>query len=280
MNPTIPAAELDMRRKRDGSKFRREFMAEFSEDSSSWIDPEILYQSVVSGRQELPPEPGVFYFGVIDPAFRHDDFALVIAHRNSDGTVVLDLLVRWRGSKKIPVCWEDVRKDIQHYCKRYEINCVHGDQHCAAIIQEQLQQLGIYYEEITFGSRTRAEIFGNLKHLLRQSKIELLDNRECLEQLLNLEELTKDGGRIDIQPAGTMRDDLAVVVGLVCQVACNHEGALPEPRLGIVDGSFKFLNYIPDDCRLAAICAKFPGCMDAGSCQGFKDERVIVISTR
>jgi hypothetical protein len=280
MNPTIKPAELEMHRERDESKYRREFMAEFSEDINAWIDAEILYRCVVPGRKELPPEPGVFYFAAIDPAFRHDDFALVIAHRHSDGTVVLDLLVRWRGSKKIPVCWGQVREDIQYYCKRYGINRVHGDQHCAAIIQEQLQQLGIYFEEITFGSRTRAEIFGNLKHLLRQSKIELLDNRECLEQLLNLEELTKDGGRIDIQPAGTMRDDLAVVVALVCHEACKQEGALPEPRLGIVDGSLKLLNYIPNDCPVAAVCAKFPDCMDAGSCQGFKDQRVIVISTR
>jgi hypothetical protein len=221
----------------------------------------------------------VSYFAAIDPAFRHDDFALAIAHRHSDGTVVLDLLVRWRGSKKIPVCWEQVRDDIQYYCKRYGIYVVHGDQHCAAIIQEQLLQLGIHFKETTFGPRTDAEIFGNLKHLLRQSKIELLDNREFLEQLLNLEELTKDGGRIDIQPAGTMRDDLAVVVALVCHKACKHEGTLPEPRLGIVDRSLKFLNYIPSHCPVAAVCAKFPDCMDAGSCQGFKDQRVIVIST-
>src|ERR1700680_3363787 len=110
-----------------------------------------------------------------------------------------------------------------------------------------------FLQRKTFGPRTRAEIFGNLKHLLRQSKIELLDNREFLEQLLNLEELTKDAGRIDIQPAGTMRDDLAVVVALCCDEVCKQEGALPEPRLGIVDRSLRFLNYIPSDCPVAAV---------------------------
>jgi hypothetical protein len=280
MNPTIKPAELEMYRKRDDSKYRREFMAEFSEDINAWIDAEILYRCVVPGRKQSPPEPGVFYFAAIDPAFRHDDFALAIAHRDSSGTVVLDLLVRWRGSKKIPVCWEQVRDDIKYYCKQYGIYVVHCDQHCAAIIQEQLLQLGIHFKEKTFGPRTRAEIFGNLKHLLRQSKIELLDNHEFLEQLLNLEELTKDAGRIDIQPAGTMRDDLAVVVALCCDEVCKQEGALPEPRLGIVDRSLRFLNYIPSDCPVAAVCANFPNCMDAGSCQGFEDQRLIVISPR
>lgn len=280
MNPTMKPAELEIYREKDDSKYRREFMAEFSEDINSWIDAEILYRCVVLGRAELPPEPGVFYFAAIDPAFRHDDFALAIAHRDSGGTVVLDLLARWRGSKKIPVCWGQVRDDIQYYCKQYGIYVVHGDQHCAAIIQEQLLQLGIHFKEKTFGPRTRAEIFGNLKHLLRQSKIELLDEREFLEQLLNLEELTKDGGRIDIQPAGTMRDDLAVVAALCCDEVCKQEGALPEPRLGVVVRCIRFLNYIPSDCPIAAVCANFPNCMDAGSCQGFEDQRLIEISTR
>ena len=105
MNPTIEPAELEMYREQDDSKYRREFMAEFSEDINAWIDTEILYRCVVPGRKESPPEPGVYYFAAIDPAFRHDDFALTIAHRDSEGTVVLDLLVRWRGSKKISVCW-------------------------------------------------------------------------------------------------------------------------------------------------------------------------------
>src|SRR5579872_2334507 len=171
-----------------------------------------------------------------------------------------------------------VRDDIQYHCKKYGINAVYGDQHCAAIIQEQLLQLGIYFKEITFGSHTRAEIFGNLKHLLRQSKIELLENREFLEQLLNLEELTKDGGRIDIQPAGTMKDDLAVVVALCCNEVCTQEDPLPTMQFSVVARKVKRY-YDPPRCPVAAVCANWPRCLDAGSCQSFEDERLIAITT-
>ena len=274
MNPTIKSGELEMHRERDESKFRREFMAEFSEDINDWIDPEIVGRCVVLGRRELPPELGVFYIAAIDPAFCRDDFALAIAHRQSNGSVVLDLLVRWRGSKKIPVSWEQVRADIQYHCKRYGISAVYGDQHCASIIKEQLKQIGIYFNEITFGSNTRAEIFGNLKHLMHQSKIELLDNREFLEQFLNLEELTKDGGRIDIQPGGTMKDDLAVVVALCCNEVCKQEVPLPGIQLGIVERSFKLFNYNPNSCPIAANCLNIPSCIDAGHCKGFEQDNL------
>ena len=187
---------------------------------------------------------------------------------------MLDLLIRWKGSKKIPVSWEQVRADIQYHCKRYGINAVYSDQHCASIIQEGLMQLGIYVKEITFGSHTRAEIFGNLKHLLRQSKIELLDNREFLDQLLNLEELTKDGGRIDTQPAGTMKDDLAVVVALGCNEVCKQEGPLQGMQLGIVERSFKLFNYNPTSCPIAANCLNIPSCIDAGYCKGFRADNL------
>ena len=50
-----------------------------------------------------------------------------------------------------------------------------GDQHCAAIIQQEFLKLGIHYQEVTFGVGTRLDLFGNLKHLLIDRKIEILD---------------------------------------------------------------------------------------------------------
>jgi hypothetical protein len=140
------------------------------------------------------------------------------------------------------------------------------------MIREQLLELGIYFEEFTFGPHTRPEIFGNLKHLLNQRKIELLDIPELLEQLRNLEERRMDGGRIDIQPAGRMRDDLGVVVALCCSELSKYEGVIPAPQLGLLDRNRYFPNMIPSRCPYAVDCENFPRCMDEGSCLGFKKE--------
>ncbi len=220
------------------------------------------------------------YFAAIDAGFLHDDFALAIAHRRSDGTFVLDLLVSWRGSNKIAVCWKQVRSEIKYYCDRYRINAVVADQHYITIIEQDLLEIGLYVKEVTFGTHTRPEIFGTLKHLLRQCMAELLDIQEFLEELLNLEELTKNGGRITVQPAGTMRDDRTEVVALGFNEMCKQEGALPPPQLGIVVPSSKFHGYNPFACPVAAACVNIPYCMDVGSCQGFVDERLIAISRR
>jgi hypothetical protein len=103
--------------------------------------------------------------------------------------------------------------------------------------------------------------------------IEMLDHREFLDQLLNLEERAMDGGRIDVRPAGTMRDDLAVVVGLCCSEMTKQPVALPEPELGLIDRGRMTKYFIPGQCPVEVICGNYPRCLDEGCCQGFKDTR-------
>ena len=66
---------------------------------------------------------------------------------------------------------------------------------------------------ITFGRHTRPQIFNNLKHLLTQRKMELLDRPELLQQLRALEELRAHDGSIEVRP-GYGNDDLACVLAL------------------------------------------------------------------
>lgn len=106
MNPAISPTVFEREQQRDEQKFRREFMAEFSENITSWIDPEDLEPCVIRHRAELPQLPHALYVAAIDPAFVQNDFALSIAHRSSDGTIVLDRVARWCGTKKAPLGFE------------------------------------------------------------------------------------------------------------------------------------------------------------------------------
>jgi hypothetical protein len=274
MNPTISAAELERYRKKGEQKFLREFMATFSENITSWIDPEILDPCIVRGRKELPRVPGVYYVAAIDPAFSHDDFALCIAHMLADGTIVLDLLVRWRGTKSAPLGFERVLQEIKYYLDRYGIVDVHGDLYCAPVIRQQLLKLGIFYQDFRIGSHTKAEIYGNLKHIFIQRKIELLDDPELLEEFRNLEERAMDGGRVEIKSPGKKRDDLADVVAMCAYELSKQHDFMPAPQLGIIETSRTRFPFTPHTCPVASICMNFPDCLDKGSCQGFRDERV------
>jgi len=275
MNPMIQTSSLERERLRNQEKFRREYLAEFTENIASWVEPEVLEACIVRGRTELPPVLDAVYVAAVDPAFQRNDFALAILHRLPDGTIVVDRVARWAGTKKAPLGYEWVCGEIARIVRQYGVNVVVGDQYCAAVIRQHMLTLDINYENFCFGTHTRADLFCNLKHLLAQHKIELLDDPELLRELRSLEEQKTDRGQIDVRPSGGMKDDLAVAVALAASQLAKRPSAPPPFLLDVVERHVHpRLNVIPASCPLQAICTNFPRCLDVGSCQGFKDERV------
>jgi hypothetical protein len=214
MNPTIQGRILDEARKRDESKFHREFLAQFTTDIAGWIATDVLEACVVRNRTELPRVENGTYVAAVDPAFQHSDFALAVLHQKADGPIVVDRVERWEGTKKEPLGYEWVCGEIARIVKEYGIREVWGDQYCAAVIKQYFDKLGIRYHEYTFGTHTRADLFGNLRHLLVQRKIELLDEPILLRELRALEESSTPNGNIDIRPSRSQKDDVAVAVAL------------------------------------------------------------------
>jgi phage terminase large subunit-like protein len=214
MNPTLLPSILEQERKHDEERFRREFLAEFTDQINAWITPETLEGCIVRGRTELPHVENATYAVAVDPALKCSDFALAILHRQADGAVVVDRVQTWTGKKNAPLGYERVCEEIARITKQYSMNLVLGDQYCAAVIKQYFQKLGIHYKEHTFGAHTRPELFGNLKHLLVQRKIELLEDPALLQQLRALEERKRSDGNIDIRPRYGQKDDLAVAVAL------------------------------------------------------------------
>jgi len=288
MNPSIPSDFLEKERRRDEASFRRECGAEFTDEIAGWIPYEILDQCVAKSYTERPPVINATYSAAVDPAFKGDVFALAIAHRLPVGSIVLDYTATWTGTREAPLGYEWVCGEIARILKRYELNTVVGDQHCAAIIQQEFLKLGITYKEVTFGTGTRSEMFTNLKHLLIQKKVLLLDKPEELRQFRALEEHRTPRGNMDVRPAYDAKDDLAVVIALATlQLSKNDEGPTPfmlgrvaRPWDGVRIRPYDHdpwaperrysLNVDPHTCYRQAICLNFPACMDEGYCLGFK----------
>jgi hypothetical protein len=156
----------------------------------------------------------------------------------------------------------------------YGINSVTGDQYYCDAIGQHLLKLGVFYEVHTFGPQTRANIFSNLKHLLVQRKIELLDDPELLRELHSLQEIKTERGQIDVRTSGNMRDDSAVAVALAASLLAKGRPPLLSPELGIVYRDVRpCLGMIPGSCPYEAVCGNFPSCLDENHCLGFKDER-------
>jgi hypothetical protein len=149
-----------------------------------------------------------------DPAFQRNDFALAVLHKTADGPVVVDRVERWAGTKQAPLGYEWVCGEIAGIANEYGMRKVLGDQYCAPVIKQHFDKIGIHYHDYTFGAQTRADLFGNLRHLLVQRKIELLDNPILLRQLRALEERHTPNGNIDVRPSNSQKDDVAVAVAL------------------------------------------------------------------
>ena|SRR5215469_1963199 len=86
MNPKISFSDLEREQRRGEEKYHlREYLAEFVDSVGGWITPEILDPCIARGRRELPLVRDGFYVAALDPASRHNDFALAILHRSPDG---------------------------------------------------------------------------------------------------------------------------------------------------------------------------------------------------
>ena len=272
MNPAIDEAQLEKEQRDNEANYRREYLAEFTDSMTSWITTELLYPCVVRGRTGLPPRPGARYVAAIDPAGRHDDFALAIVELSLEQKVILVRLSRWRGTRKAPLAYESVLSEIRSILGTSEINSVIGDQYCCDLIGQHLAKLGIFYKISAFGSQTRANIFATLRHLLVQRKIELLDDSELLRELRSLQMLTTERGQVDVRPSPGLRDDSAVAVALAANELTKPEPYRPPLQLGIVS-RYPSLGMIPGSCPYEAVCGNFPECIDVGRCLEFKDQR-------
>jgi hypothetical protein len=142
MNPTIQERSLERARKRDKSKFRREFLAEFTDDVAGWIVPDVLEACIVRNRTELPHIENDNYIVAVDPAFKHNDFALAVLHKTPDGPVVVDRVEHWARTKQAPLGYEWVCEQIAWIANEYGIREVTGDQYCAAVIKQYFDKLG------------------------------------------------------------------------------------------------------------------------------------------
>jgi hypothetical protein len=187
---------------------------------------------------------------------------------------VVDRVAFWTGSKRAPLGFERVCKEVVDILRQYGINTVQGDQYAAPAIQQEFLKLGISYREVTFGRHTRPKIFNNLKHVIQQRKIELLDDPNLLRQLRSLEERKGADGNLDVRADNGVKDDVAIVLALYVfelsqslydsaptpitfdRVARPWDGRMPEPSRRLDGFSV---------CQLD--CAKFPKCCDTGHCE-------------
>lgn len=156
----------------------------------------------------------------IDVAFKGDAFTFCIAHRELDENkvvrIVIDYLQGWQGSKRHPVQLSEVLPQIKKKYREYRVRRIHGDQYGAAPIEQALRAHGMKFREVPFTQTSKADIYGTLRTLIVDRKIELLDHPQSLRELRSLEVELMPGGNVKVghpNRAGA-HDDYADVIAL------------------------------------------------------------------
>lgn len=224
-NPLVTREYLKKERERDPRAFEREVLAQFQDSISGFIPAGLVEMAKVAGVFERAPDPARFnYQAAIDPAFRRDAFALTIMHKEGS-TIVQDVARRWIAPIGGALTPEVVLSEMIPILRRYGLRFVFSDQYHLESLGQLLRDRGqIEIVGVTFTSKSKAQMYGNLQQLFLQRRLLLLDDYETIRELKSLERTISPGGSVQIGAPVGLHDDMATVVCVAAsQSMWDHE---------------------------------------------------------
>jgi len=227
MNPTLPQRVVDRAMARDEASAKAEFMGLFRSEIEGFVTREVIDACTVEGRHELPPVSDRTYHAYVDPAggSGKDAMTLAISHREEE-TVVVDAI----RVAKPPFSPEQVTQDFADLCKSYRCTSVTGDRYAGEFVREPFRKHGLEYH---LSDRTASDQFRDLLPLLNSGRVELLDHKQSLSELLNLERRTSRSGKDSISHPVSGHDDAINAVSgavLLAQGKPQAAGGILIPR--------------------------------------------------
>jgi phage terminase large subunit-like protein len=153
----------------------------------------------------LEPRSGVRYVAGLDVGLTNDRTVVTVAHRETDGLVVVDRQDVWQGSRARPVNLSDVEGFLRELWRAYRCP-FRVDPFQAVHLSQRLRSAGIPVEEFTFSSQSVGRLAVTLYRLLADRLLLLPDDQELVDELVNvrLREPTPGQYRIDHDSGSTM----------------------------------------------------------------------------
>lgn len=223
MNPSVRQSVIDEALERDHARASAEYLAIFRSDIETFISREAVESVVIEGRYELAPVPHQLYRAFVDPSGgSSDSFTLAIAHRQKDGTAVLDAT----RERKPPFAPSLVIAEFAALLKTYRISEVHGDRYAGEFPREIFRSHGIKY---VVAEKPKSDIYRDTLPLLNSGKVELLADARLTSQLCSLERRVARSGKDSIDHAPGAHDDLANAVCGALALASAANGPLVIP---------------------------------------------------
>lgn len=218
MNPTYRKATIDKALREDFSAARAEYFGEFREDLETFLSTEALDAVIIPGRYELPETKGASYYAFVDPSGgRGDAMTLSICHKEDSEKIIQDCI----RVKKSPFNPEECVREFADVIKSYGLSDVTGDRYSGEWCSSAFERWGISYEN---SDLDKSSIYLEFLPLVMQGRVELLDHKQQVIELRQLERRTGKGRDTVDHPKG-LRDDAAnAVAGSVVMAAKRTVG--------------------------------------------------------
>jgi hypothetical protein len=217
LNPSLPQSVVDRATERDPLSASSEYLANFRTDIEGYITREAAEACVDDGVFERPPA-NFHYVAFTDPSGGSvDGFSLAISHREGN-RVILDLV-----RERMPIFSPDnVVDEFSTLLKSYRVGVVHGDKYAGEFPRELFRKRGVTYQP---SERSKSELYVELLPLINSRRVDLLDDRKSIAQLVGLERRTARSGKDSIDHAPGGHDDrINAIAGSVVMAASGGGG--------------------------------------------------------
>jgi hypothetical protein len=205
MNSMIPPKVIEAAIRKDPQRANADYLSIWRDDVSDFIPMDTLESVTDFAVKERSPLPNVEYRAFTDCAggTGRDSFSICIAHRDEDGTVIIDFL-RERLPKFVP---EAVVKEFASTMMLYRVSSITGDNFSAGWNAGAWERAGIRY---TASKQTKSELYLSALPMLLSGQVRLVDDLKMRQQFVGLERRVHPNGRESIDDRGSSsHDDLA-----------------------------------------------------------------------
>jgi hypothetical protein len=202
LNPTLDPAIVAKAYEDDPAAAASEWGGEFRSDIADFVEHDAVAACVSVGVRERPYTSGRRYVAHVDPSGGvADSFTLAIGHMEKD-IATLDCLREARP----PFSPESVTAEFANTLKSYRVSRVVGDRFAGQWPRQSFQRNGVDY---LLSDRSASDYYRDCLPLLNSRRVDLLDDRRLIAQLVGLERRVSRNGKDVISHRIGSHDDVA-----------------------------------------------------------------------
>lgn len=227
-------------------QYMREMLGKFSADEGLFFDL-VEVDEVMKLKKRRYPEPDIDYVMGIDPASSgKDETAITILGVRGEGSD-MQIEMHWYNTYKrvwSEVMYREVKETVEVWKpKVVVIDTIGLGEPIAVRLQEELPMT----EVIPFKAygRKRIDMYFDLKYLISQGKILLINDEKIKRQFTNYQMVTKQDGTYTIKKKDTGHDDIVDSIALAVQgikTRYGIEGRGKGPRIVVSERLLKAVN--------------------------------------